>query len=96
MQRLQAQIRDARKVIEELETRSVLQIAETKQQMHTTMEAKDTELQQIRATVTSLKQENDDLTARLKVMEKKCEFWVVNRGGPWRYNINLLWWRRKP
>ena len=71
--RLQQQMSEARQVIEELETRSVLQIAEAKQQMHTTLEAKDGELQTLRASVTSLKQHNDELTEKVQILEKKCK-----------------------
>ena len=74
MQRLQGQIREARRVIEELETSSVLQIAEAKQQMHSTLEAKDGELQTLMSSVTSLKQDNDDLTVRLQAMEQRCKY----------------------
>ena len=69
--RYQQQIKEARKVIEELEVTSGMQIAEAKQQMHTTLEQKDGELGELRTAVTDLKAENQSITERLAEMEKK-------------------------
>ena len=73
VQRLQQQLKEARASVESLETSSVLQIAEAKQQLHTTLEAKDTELQALKASVTSLKSDNEQLTEKVQALEKKCK-----------------------
>jgi polyhydroxyalkanoate synthesis regulator phasin len=72
--RLQNQIKEARKVIEDLETQSVLQIAEAKQQMHTTIEAKDSELEAARGSMVTIKQENESLRQRVEHLEKQSGY----------------------
>ena len=47
-----------------------MELAQTKAQMHETMEMKDTELQEVRASCHSLKQENEELTQKVQKLEQ--------------------------
>lgn len=71
--RLQGQLKDTRNKLEEVETRSALQVAEAKQQVHAAIEGKDAELATLRSSVTSLKSENGELGEKIRELEKKCE-----------------------
>ena len=73
LSRLKGQLKDTRQRLEEVETRSALQVAEAKQQVHSAIEGKDAELASLRANVTSLKSENGELGERIRELEKKCE-----------------------
>ena len=48
----------------------VMELAQTKAQMHETMEMKDTELQEVRTSCHSLKQENEELTQKVQKLEQ--------------------------
>ncbi|XP_074659132.1 uncharacterized protein LOC141911926 isoform X2 [Tubulanus polymorphus] len=60
-EKLRAQISEARKIIEDLETSKVMAIAETKQEMHLALESKDDELKQMQETCSNLKQQLAEL-----------------------------------
>lgn len=68
--KLQNQIKQARQVIEQLETDREIAIAEVKQQVHQEMETKDQELIDIRAQMLAMKEENTDLTDKVSKLEK--------------------------
>ena len=69
--RLQSQIKEARSVIEELESQSAIQIAEAKQQMHSTIEATDSELRQAKQSLQAVRSENEALTDRVNQLEQQ-------------------------
>ena len=66
-------MKEARQLIEQLETDKALAIAEAKQQMHGMMEGKDTELITIRNTCQQLKQENETLQAEVSKLKTTGE-----------------------
>ncbi len=68
--KFQSQLKEARNVIQDLETDKAMAVAQAKQHMHETMESKDTELQQIRASCQAFKQERDDFSVRIQQLEK--------------------------
>ena len=68
--KLQNQIKQARQVIEQLETDRQLAIAEVKQQVHEEMQRKDEELAQIRSQGLALKEENTALKEKTEKLEK--------------------------
>ena len=68
--KIQTQMKEARKVIQELETDKAMAIAEAKQQMHVTMETKDNELQTVRTACQTFKQERDELSEKVEKLEK--------------------------
>jgi translation initiation factor 2B subunit (eIF-2B alpha/beta/delta family) len=57
----QGQLRQARKLIEELEADKSMAVAATKQELHATLEAKDEELIKIRERVKSIEAETEAL-----------------------------------
>ena len=52
-----------------------MELAQTKAQMHETMEMKDTEVQEIRKSCHSLKQENEELTQKVQKLEQTGEIY---------------------
>ena len=68
--KLQGQIKQARGVIEQLETDRQLAIAEVKQQVHEEMERKDVELSETRSQALVFKDENAALKERTEKLEK--------------------------
>ena len=50
-----------------------MELAQAKAQMHETMEMKDTELQEVRTSCQSLKQENDELNQKVQKLEQAGE-----------------------
>ena len=75
--RFQGQLKDMRQKLEEVETRSALQVAEAKQQVHAAIEGKDAELTSLHSTVTSLKKENGELGVKIRELEKKCKVFLA-------------------
>ena len=69
--KVQSQLQDARKQIEELEVDKAMAIASAKQQMHETMEAKDQEISKVRDSYMSAKAETDQVMERLQAIEHK-------------------------
>ena len=68
--KLQNQIKQAREVIEQLETDRQIAIAEVKQQVHEEMERKDAELSDTRRQAITFKEENEALKERTEKLEK--------------------------
>ena len=68
--KLQNQIKQARGVIEQLETDRQLAIAEVKQQVHEEMERKDKELAEVRSQGLAFKEENIALKEKAEKLEK--------------------------
>ena len=60
--KLQNQMKEARKVIEQLETDRELAIAKVKQEVHEELELKDQELTEARQQLNPVKEENQTLT----------------------------------
>ncbi len=52
---------------------SVMEVAQTKAQLHETMEMKDTELQEIRSNCQTLKQEKEELNQKVQQLEQNSE-----------------------
>ena len=69
----QGQLKEARQLIEQLETDKAMGIAEVKQQMHVTMESKDQEFQKLRASLAQIKSENEELAEKVQQLEKAGE-----------------------
>ena len=98
MSQIQSQMKEAKRVIEELEmakstaeataikqrddgeVEKAMAIAEVKQQMHITMDTKDTEMQAMHGNLKTLKAENDAMTEKIATLE--------HDGGSWSYIVN--------
>lgn len=63
-------MKEARKVIEQLEVDRELAIAEVKKQVHEEMELKDQELKDIRQQCFMLQEENKQCTEKVERLEK--------------------------
>ena len=68
--KLLANITEARRIMEDLETEKVMQVAEAKQQMHVSMETKDRELESIRAACAALQADKEALEVKVTRLEK--------------------------
>lgn len=73
MIKLQNQMKEARKVIEQLEVDREVAIAEVKKQVHEEMELKDQELREIRQQCASLQEENKTNTDKVDRLEKSSK-----------------------
>ena len=69
-EKMVAQMNEARKLIEELETDKTMAIAEAKRTMHEALELKDVEVTQARDGCLILKQENEELEKRVEKLER--------------------------
>ena len=70
---MQAQMREAKKLIQDLETDKAMAVAEAKQATHQAMEAKDEELGKVRDSFQHLTTENEKLTDKIKKLDKAGE-----------------------
>ncbi|XP_060588973.1 golgin subfamily A member 4-like [Ruditapes philippinarum] len=68
--KLQNQIKQARQVIEQLETDREIAIAEVKQRVHEEMERKDQEVSEIRAQTQGMVEENKNLKEKIEKLEQ--------------------------
>ncbi|OPL20301.1 golgin 4 subfamily a member, partial [Mytilus galloprovincialis] len=73
MIKLQNQMKEARKVIEQLEVDREVAIAEVKKQVHEEMELKDQELREIRQQCALLQEENKTNTDKVDRLEKSSQ-----------------------
>lgn len=83
--KLSGQIKEARKLIEQLEADKALAIAEAKQQMHGMMEGKDDELTSLRSAIQQLKQDNESLQAEINRLQQTGS-WLLD----FPFNIRAL------
>ncbi|KAJ8314173.1 hypothetical protein KUTeg_008734 [Tegillarca granosa] len=71
--KLQRQMKEARKVIEQLETDREIAIAEVKKQVHEEMELKDQELAELKQQCQLLQENNKEYTERIEKLEKSSQ-----------------------
>lgn len=82
MTRLQLQMKEARRVIEELETAKAMAVAEAKQQAHSLIEESEASLQAAREALAAANSEKDHLQERFTKLETKgrwifCEIYGI-------------------
>jgi chromosome segregation ATPase len=75
----QGQLKQAKKVIEELEADKAMAVAAAKQELHSTLEAKDEELTKIRERVKQLEAEIDALKQKTHELQTAGLFNIFSR-----------------
>ena len=94
-------MKEARKVIEQLEVDREIAIAEVKKQVHEEMELKDQELRDIRQQCVNLQEESKIYTEKVDKLEKSSQFLInIYLKGLWYMVFNdtfnnisfILWW----
>jgi len=73
--RFQNQLKDARKLIEDLESDKAMSLATMKQEFHETLESKDSELMALKRKVHGLDKENAELKDDVQKLSKTGYVW---------------------